>query len=304
MWSVREALEKFIQSLELTQGQRDEVSRQHTLVRETLRKRLKTKTDFLSGSYSRNTAIRPLHDIDIFVVLGDAVSTPAVSTPAVSSAPSGGAQRGMTPDEALKELRQALYAEWPNKERPRLQQHSAHIGFSKSSIEFDVVPAFEAPGGGAYLIPERQTGQWLLTNPRLHQERSTQANEAAGKKLKPLLKAVKHWNRHHASSPLGSFHLEVMSYSAFPTPPRDYLEGLELLFSHLSLQVRKACPDPAGLGPSVDARMSGNQREAAHQLLAGAARQARLAREESVSDPTRAHARLRALFGEFYRDRG
>ncbi|WP_255415181.1 hypothetical protein [Vitiosangium sp. GDMCC 1.1324] len=76
MWSVREGLEKFIQSLELTQGQRDEVSRQHTLVREALRKRLNTKTDFLSGSYSRHTAIRPLHDIDIFVVLGEMSSHP------------------------------------------------------------------------------------------------------------------------------------------------------------------------------------------------------------------------------------
>jgi hypothetical protein len=292
MWSVREGLEKFIQSLELTQGQRDEVSRQHTMVRECLRKRLGTETDFLSGSYSRHTAIRPLHDIDIFVVLGRTASTPSATG------------RGLMPDGALKQVRQALHEEWPNKDLPILQQHSVHIGFSKSGIEFDVVPAFEVPGRNAYLIPERQTGQWLLTNPRVHQERSTQANEVAGKKLKPLLKAVKHWNRNHSSSPLGSFHLEVMSYSAFSSAPGDYLQGLETLFSHLGQRVRVACPDPAGLGPNVDGRMSSTQREAAHQLLASAARQVRLARDESTGDPARAHARLRELFGEFYRERG
>ena len=294
MWSVREGLEKFIQSLELTPGHRDEVSRQHTMVRQCLRERLNTETDFLSGSYSRNTAIRPLHDIDIFVVLGYAGSTPST----------GASGRGLTPDEALKQLRQALHEEWPRKSLPILQQHSVHIGFSKSGIEFDVVPAFELPGREAYLIPERQTGQWLRTNPRVHQERSTRANEVAGKKLKPLLKAVKHWNRNHSSSPLGSFHLEVMSYSAFPSDPGGYLEGLELLFSHLSQRVRSPCPDPAGLGPNVDERMSPGQRDAAHQLLASAARQVRLAREESTREPARAHARLRELFGEFYRDRG
>jgi hypothetical protein len=293
MWSVREGLEKFIQSLELTPGQREEVSRQHTMVRECLRERLRTETDFLSGSYSRNTAIRPLHDIDIFVVLGQAASSPATSS-------SG---RGLMPDAALKQVRQALHEEWPNKDLPILQQHSVHIGFSKSGIEFDVVPAFEVPGREAYLIPERETGQWLRTNPRVHQERSTQANEVAGKKLKPLLKAVKHWKRIHSPNLLGSFHLEVMSYSAFPSAPGGYLEGLELLFSHLSQQVRRACPDPAGLGPSVDGRMSPTQREAAHQLLASAARQVRLARDESTREPARAHARLRELFGEFYRDR-
>ncbi|MGZ3459869.1 MAG: SMODS domain-containing nucleotidyltransferase, partial [Archangium sp.] len=270
------------------------VSRQHTLVRECLRKRLKTKTDFLSGSYSRHTAIRPLHDIDIFVVLGEAASTPAFSA----------SQRGLTADAALKQVRQALHEEWPNKDLPLLQQHSVHIGFSKSDIEFDIVPAFEVPGREAYLIPARETGQWISTNPRLHQTRSTEANEAAGKKLKPLLKAVKHWNRRHPSSPLGSFHLEVMSYSAFPSPPQDYLDGLEKLFSHLSQQVRNACPDPARLGPNVDERMSPTQREAAHQLLASAARQVRLARDDSDSDPPRAHGRLRELFGEFYRERG
>ncbi len=293
MWSVREGLQRFIESLELTQGQRDEVSRQHIRVRESLRQRLETKTDFLSGSYSRNTAIRPLHDIDIFVVLGETRSSSASSS----------AQRGLMPDEVLKQTRQALHEEWSNKEAPRLQQHSVHIGFSKSEIEFDVVPAFEVPGRGAYLIPERGTGQWILTNPRLHQTLSTEANERAGKKLKPLLKAVKHWNRQHGSSPLGSFHLEAMSYSAFPSPPEDYLTGLETLFSHLSQRVLSACPDPAGLGSNVDARMSSNQRTTAHQVLASAAEQVRLARKDDDNgDPRSGHARLRKLFGEFYRN--
>lgn len=47
MWSVREGLQRFIESLELTQGQRDEVSRQHTLVRESLRT--------LFGEFYRNS---------------------------------------------------------------------------------------------------------------------------------------------------------------------------------------------------------------------------------------------------------
>ena len=119
----------------------------------------------------------------------------------------------------------------PGKELPILQQHSVHIGFSNSGIEFDVVPAFEQPSQHVYFIPERDTGRWIRTNPKRHEELSTQANERAGKKLKPLLKAVKHWNRHHASSPLGSFHLEAMSYSAFPQPPAG---GIWRLWRHSS----------------------------------------------------------------------
>jgi hypothetical protein len=285
MWSVREALQKFIESLELTQKQQEEVSRQHTMVREELRQRLKSKTDFLSGSYSRNTAIRPLHDIDLLTVLGEAHGTPAEA-----------------PDAVLKRVRQALKEAWPNKDFPILQQHSVHLGFTGSGIEFDVVPAFEQVGQSAYFIPQRETGRWIRTNPRKHQERSTEANERAGKKLKPLLKAVKHWQRQQSSSPLGSFHLEVMSYEAFPQPPQGYLEGLEALFTHLSQRVLRACPEPAGLGPDVDARLSPTQREAARQFLAGAANQVRNVLKEERTQPQQAHSRLRALFGEFYRD--
>jgi hypothetical protein len=279
-------LELFLQSLELTERQRNEVSRQHTMVREELRQRLKQKTDFLSGSYSRNTAIRPLHDIDIFVVLGDVGSAPPES-----------------PDAALKRVRQALKEPWQDKELPILQQHSVHLEFTKSGIEFDVVPAYQLSGQEVYLIPERQTGQWSRSNPRRHQEVSTQCNERAGKKLKPLIKALKHWNRQQQSKLLRSFHLEVMSYEAFSKPPAGYLEGLEALYTHLAQRVLRPCPDPAGLGVDVDARMTSGQREAARNMLQGAARSLRLAREERDSRPSDAHARLRSLFGNDYRER-
>lgn len=299
MWSVAEALERFIQSLELTKAQQDEVSRQHTMVREELRQRLKSKTDFLSGSYSRNTAIRPLHDIDLFVVLVTAAAPPP--PPKLDPLFKQSAQ-GLTPDAVLKLVRQALKEAWPNKDLAKLQHHSVNTGFTKSGIDFDVVPAYELPDQEGYLIPEREGGTWIRTNPRLHQQLSTEANERSGKKLKPLLKAVKHWNRRQHSSPLGSFHLEAMSYDALPRSLEGYLEPLEVLFSQLARRVLLPCPDPAGLGPNVDARMSSTQREAARQLLASAANDVRLAREERTSRPEQAHARLRKLFGDEYRD--
>jgi predicted nucleotidyltransferase len=288
MGSVGQALELFIQSLELTKTQQDVVSQQHTMVREELSRRLPNSKTFLSGSYSRNTAIRPLHDVDLFVVLG-----------AVSSNPPE------TPDEALKRVRKALGEPWPQKELPLLQHHSVHLEFTTKELEFDVVPAYQLPGPQeVYLIPERHTGRWIRTNPRRHQELSTQANERAGKKLKPLIKAVKQWNRQQRSSPLGSFHLEAMSYGAFSAPPVGYLEGLEALFTYLAQRVMRPCPDPAGLGADVDARMTDGQREAARNLFVGAARSMRLAREDRDNNrPGDGHSRLREFFGNDYRER-
>ncbi len=294
MRSVRQGLQEFIQSLELTGGQQGDVNRQHTEVRQCLIQRLQAKTAFLAGSYSRDTSIRPLHDVDIFAVLRE------VDAASASSSTPG----GLTTDAALKQLRQALYEEWKDKGHPRLQRHSVHIGFTGTGVEFDVLPALEVKGQDCYLIPQRDTDRWIRTNPRRHQELAREANTRSGNKLKPLLKAVKHWKTQHAVGLLRSFHLEAMSYSAFSSAPggQGYLEPLEMLFSHLSQRVLRACPDPANLGGPLDGLMTHNQRTQAHQLLESAAYQVQLARkDDEAGNPGSGHDRLGKLFGSFYR---
>lgn len=287
MWSVREALNEFIKALELKDTKQDKVIAQHTMVRDQLVRQLDAKTCFLSGSYARGTAIHPLHDIDLFVVLKDVTVPPSEQ-----------------PDTILKQVRQALQPLRPGQDLPILQHHSVHIGFTTKEIEFDVVPAFENPYQQLYFIPERDTGRWIPTNPKRHETLSTQANERAGKKLKPLIKAVKHWKRIYAAGLLGSFHLEAMSYNAFPTPPAGgYLEALEALFSHLSRAVMSPCPDPAGLSTQPLDRLTPNQREHARNVLASAAGEVRNVLKEETSLPTQAHERMRKLFGPEYQYR-
>ncbi|MFS8071266.1 MAG: SMODS domain-containing nucleotidyltransferase, partial [Byssovorax sp.] len=73
MTTVREAFQKFVSNLELTQPERDNVSQQQNVVRANLRSHLGgIERDILSGSYSRGTSIRPLNDIDVFIILEEA----------------------------------------------------------------------------------------------------------------------------------------------------------------------------------------------------------------------------------------
>lgn len=289
MLSVGQAFEEFLKDLELKDTQLREVIRQHTVVRENLRRFLAPgyKTDFLSGSYSRRTAIRPLHDIDIFVILGETQGTP--SSHAIA---------------ALQRVQQALGEAYPKKKLPIVQQHSVNIEFSESGIAFDVVPSFQSVQQEEYFIPQRDTGRWICTNPQRHEELGIEANEKAGKKLKPLLKAAKHWKRRQRSRPFTSFHLEAMSYSAFSRPPATYLEGLVQLFEHLSHAVMGPCPDPAGLGPDIDKYMDASARHAARDMTDGAAQLARRALAAATTRQLQAHAHLRELFGPEYPERG
>ncbi|NRD53377.1 nucleotidyltransferase [Corallococcus exiguus] len=294
MWSVRHAVEQFIQSLELTPGQREACNGQQTRLREVIQAGLGAQTTFLSGSYGRNTAIRPLHDIDIFVVLRDiSLAAPGTGKPLADSQ-----------HELLLQVQGVLREKWENKAPPRIQRRSIKIEFSGTGLDFDVVPAFKLTGRDAFLIPERGTDRWIQTNPRLHAERCREADRVAGHMLNPLIKTVKKWNRQQQSSPLRSFHLEAMSYSAFRAPPTNggKLETLKTLFEHLSTSVQRPCPDPAHLGEDVDAGMIATQRVAAQQLLSRAATQLGHVLREEKTDPAQAHSRLRQLFGNDYRD--
>nr|BDT38576.1 nucleotidyltransferase [Myxococcus sp. MH1] len=287
MWTVEQAMQRLVEEQELSRAERDNVTRQHEVVREVLIRRLPLSEVFLSGSYSRGTALRPLHDVDVFAVF-DADRQP----------------RGQRePDALLGEVRQVFEAEWPGRDSPALQRHSLRIDFS-SGISVDIVPAYTR-GPGGYLIPQRDTGAWIQTNPKEHQAACAQADQAARGRLNPLIKLVKQWNRARDNSPLRSFHLEAMCYSAFASPPEGtLLERLEALFRHLSERVMQTCRDPAKLGVAVDARMTQGQKEAARNLFQNAIREVRLASQERTSNPEQAHQHLSTLFGPVYRKRG
>ncbi|MCP3062632.1 nucleotidyltransferase [Myxococcus sp. K38C18041901] len=283
MWTVEQAMQQLVEELELTADEDKNVKRQHGVVREVLRRRLFSVEEFLSGSYSRGTALRPLHDVDVFVV----------------ARPPRGSR---TPDDLLREVRQVFKAEWSDRALPVLQRHSLRIDFS-SGISVDIVPAFAHEQGG-YLIPQRDTGAWIRTDPKAHQEVCAQADRLAQGRLNPLIKLVKQWNRARDNSPLRSFHLEAMCYSAFQSPPEgSYLERLEVLFQHLSERVMQTCRDPAKLGVAVDERMALGHREAARNLFQNAIREVLLAFQERTSNPDLAHQRLSKLFGPVYRKR-
>lgn len=289
MRTVAQALHDFISGLELTEHEQQRAIKQKEEVREHLRSRLVLSQDFISGSYGRNTAIRPLNDIDLFIVLEPKANAELFA-------------RG--PTACLKAVRSALSQAYPNKELPILQNRSVHIEFTGTGIGYDVVPAFPADDGDGYRIPDRDIDQWIRTDPKKHQSFSTEANDRANKKLKPLIKALKRWNQEH-HKPVRSFHLEVMCCRVLTRPPDTYLDGLCILFDGLVTAIDHPCPEPAEVGPNLDAGMSSGERQHARDLLRSAARQIHDAAAHARDGRTaQAHHVLRGLFGADYPEKG
>ena len=296
MKTVTQAFDALRQNLELTDRQREAAGAQHTRVRERLRTMPAYQTDFLTGSYKRRTAIRPLKDIDFFVVL-------ALAKSFWDDRPTD------RPTNVLDRLHRAMDRAWPTKGKPKRQTRSINIDFSSTEIGFDAVPAVERAGGG-YWIPDRDQDAWIATNPKKHEEVLIAANEKAGGRLNPLIKMVKRWRRElklrGIDAPFSSFHLEALACQRYTgwaaaSPPASLPAGVADLFDHLARKIQDTCPDPGGVGPALDAGMTGSQRNQAVGLLGRAASTAQDAlRLDAQGQISAAHQRWVTLFGNDY----
>lgn len=297
MANVRESFDQFLRGLELTASEQETASRQQNDLRARLRNTLRgVVRDVLVGSYARRTAIRPLNDIDLFVELDVNVWRE---------------RRAAQPLLLLEDVQRALRACYPGSPpATRIQGRSVNIDFAGTGIGYDIIPAFLVPRTGwstddIYEIPDRKRQTWIRTNPESHRLACVAANARAGSKLNPLIKAAKCWNRGQANpagdKPLCSFHLEVMAYSAFVSPPADVRRGLLDLLRSLRVQIQWPCPEPAGLGPAVDADWTRDDRARAAVALDTAVATAERAIEyESRGQHAQACETWRSLLGSTF----
>jgi Second Messenger Oligonucleotide or Dinucleotide Synthetase domain len=282
--TVAQAFDQFLRALEITEEERRLADRKKLEIRDDLQERLKPDAVIISGSFGRRTAIRPLNDIDLFIVLSEHIH---------------GALRSQPPQRCIEAVQGALQKAHPQGASIRPQRRSVNVTFPSPPVGYDVVPAFRIEGG-IYIIPDLDRENWIRTNPEEHAKLCKEADARAGHVLNRLIKTVKHWNAIHGKQ-LGSFHIEVMAYDAFRRPPPGLLEGFGQLLAYLAGAVQKACPDPARVGPNIDRGMAPEWRQQLARQLGNAAEKVEQAialdRQGSVAQ---AHQILRKLLGDYY----
>jgi hypothetical protein len=150
-------------------------------------------SDFLAGSYSRDTAIRPRAtedgqerpDVDIIVETSFTTSD--------------------APEDVLQEVADALEDAY---DVERINKRSVRV--AAWNAEMDVVPVIKT--AQTYLIPCREDGHWKATNPPAHNVWSTDQNVLFGGRAKKLVKMTKWWRRESptASKRPKGFVIEVL----------------------------------------------------------------------------------------------
>jgi Second Messenger Oligonucleotide or Dinucleotide Synthetase domain len=289
--TVVKALDSLLHSLELTEQERTDVARRAQSLADQLRTQKHVShftRHFIGGAFARDTAIRPLHDVSLFVVLDG---------PTHAEAPT------VSPGACLEKLELALSLSAPEAPPPRRSGRAVNMRPQDAEIGFDVIPAFDA-GSGAYWIPDRAQQGWLSYEPDPEREAAWNAHEKAGAKLRPLTRAAKLWNR-SVGLPLSPFHLEVLTRRSVPTPPLNFPDAIKKLFTRSVELITKPCPPLVGHGPDLDAHLTEEQRSRAQIALRDGLRQVDQAlQSERTFRIDDAHRIFRALFGEAYPETG
>ena len=245
--TTKEYFEKFLGkiNLKIEDKERAFIEEKQNVIREKLREKLSLQDDFLTGSYKRHTIIKPKKedekfDVDIFVAFDNEEygETDLVNL------------RQMVIDalHTIREENSDLAITVINEE----QRRSVGVEFG-NNFQIDIVPAIQIEKDKLYKIFDRRTLEAVKSNPKLHGELLSKANDDTGGMLVPLIKILKAWKREKCDY-VKSFHIELMAVKIFTGSTIESIpKGLATFFESAGGYFEEAClKDPANNEMLID----------------------------------------------------
>lgn len=207
MTSCEPQLWGLVSEIEPTQAQKEGAKRSHNYLRDVLctgQMASRITGHYLSGSYSRDTAIRPLDDVDIIFVIDPTKWNTGLLSMFMRP----------TPERVLESFASAIRYRYPVSS---VFGQRRSVRLELSHLDIDVVPAIIDNENTDFIwIPDRDSGDWIKSSPKRHGANATNVNKQQGNRFKPLVKLLKYWNGNLPSTAnLKSFAIETMAVRLF-----------------------------------------------------------------------------------------
>lgn len=175
--------EKFVSNVQPTQERITAVSEAHNTLRSHLAGDAElvypVADSFLSGSYARYTAIDPIKDADIILVLEEKELSGDFTEP--------------HPRTVLKDLRDVI-DDFYDEVNLETQRRSIQVQLPDDDIRMDVVPAIAPKGKDRPLyVPDYAQGRWIASHPAGHIEHARKTNSDSDGRFVRVVKALKWW---------------------------------------------------------------------------------------------------------------
>ena len=243
--TTEEFFKELSSKLELTKTESDKISQKHNKLRDKLREKLPVEDDFLTGSYARNTMIRPRDDkkfdVDFFMAFSQK-DYGETELPDLLGMVKNTLEQIKNDDADIVEIQD--------------QKRSVGVIY-KDNFQIDVVPAIQIEKDKRYKIFDKSTLQAVESNPKLHGSNLTSANETSEsggiKRLVPLVKLLKFWKREKCDY-VKSFHLEMLAVDILGDEEiSSYSQGLAKFFTNAEQNLQSAgMKDPANEDNIID----------------------------------------------------
>jgi hypothetical protein len=284
--AVETILRRVAADIEPTRTQKEGAQRSHHHLRELLDTgQMGTRIigSYLSGSYARDTAIRPLDDVDVIFEIDPSCWT----TDLLRSLPN--------PDRVLQSFATAI--------RRRYSVSSVYgqrrsVRLNLNHLDIDVVPAIpDRADRSLILVPDRRADEWIKSSPLRHAQIAARINSKRSGRFKPLVKLAKYWNSQlPESTRCKSFTIETLATRVFSDTSFGSLgEGLIRFWDFLASRCNEpsisqwnssfgtsfswlsiSIPDAAGTGSNTAANMT-------HAQASAVATKARISRDRLLA---------------------
>jgi hypothetical protein len=191
----------FIDKISVTDRQEENINNSIANLEYNLKKdgTLSIKSTFTTGSWERDTIIRPLNDVDLFAVLKRENWLDEYGNL-------------KSPQAVLSKIKNHLNSCSDYKDKVKQDRPCVTVELSDKS--FDILPSFEIPGTGGYFIPNYDLQSWTTSYPEKLTSDLNSVHKLRNYRVKQIIKTVKHWNRAH-NKLIPSYHIEESAISIF-----------------------------------------------------------------------------------------